>query len=383
MLVAEGRREGSSTRSSTGVRLFECARTDGVVQLSFAAHNLPNSDALSLSDPFCVIYKVSNGTEPVEVCRTETVWNDLNPRWVTSLDVGTGGVESENALLRLEVYDRDAKSELLGKQDFLGGVTFRLKEVLASPLLRMRFKLVQPDAKKENKAWVSVLATKLNYPDDARMAKITTRVAVVRKKTTSSFLLPGGLSKLSGSAPIFFVLYTDRVPPEQGGAGVKEEAEVYKWVPVHRSEVLSSHDTALVNGKYVRFGSARMNMQALNNSDIGKKVKLEVMVFDRQGGHECVGVAAFDVKTAMDNTPVSRIELVAPAPENAPGVTSRGIASGDRQKSVSRMRRHSGGTVLTAKTEKVGQVKVAYDGAKDGVFSLQLQVDFDSDVARL
>jgi len=100
------------------------------VELRLEADDLPNRDTLSLSDPFAVVSSTHFGGGYEEIGRTETVWDELNPRWATALPLQY--VPGINATaLRIDVYDLDTEDgEELEKQDFLGTTYTTLAAVL-------------------------------------------------------------------------------------------------------------------------------------------------------------------------------------------------------------------------------------------------------------
>jgi hypothetical protein len=54
------------------------------VNLSFSGHDLPNMDTLSLSDPFCILYK-KTGRVWTKLGQTEIIHDNLNPNWVKTI----------------------------------------------------------------------------------------------------------------------------------------------------------------------------------------------------------------------------------------------------------------------------------------------------------
>lgn len=115
------------------------------VELRLEADGLPNRDTLSLSDPFAVISSTHFGGGYEEIGRTETVWDELSPRWATALPFQY--VPGVNATaLRIEVYDLDtADGDDLEKQDFLGCTYTTLADVLNAPDGSLTLPLVERD----------------------------------------------------------------------------------------------------------------------------------------------------------------------------------------------------------------------------------------------
>lgn len=54
------------------------------VNLSFQCHDLPNMDTMSLSDPFCILYK-QTGRVWTKLGQTEIIHDNLNPTWVKTI----------------------------------------------------------------------------------------------------------------------------------------------------------------------------------------------------------------------------------------------------------------------------------------------------------
>eukprot|EP00186_Timspurckia_oligopyrenoides_P000681 CAMPEP_0182451920 /NCGR_PEP_ID=MMETSP1172-20130603/43980_1 /TAXON_ID=708627 /ORGANISM="Timspurckia oligopyrenoides, Strain CCMP3278" /LENGTH=328 /DNA_ID=CAMNT_0024649727 /DNA_START=144 /DNA_END=1130 /DNA_ORIENTATION=+ len=320
MFTVEGRNRVGVSRDPSRVRRNESASNSSIIQIAIQAHSLPNADKLSLSDPFCVLFEVSDSSHPIELLRTETVWNDLDPKFVRTVDVAVS--DDLDSILRVEVYDRDSKSELLDKHDFLGGVTFSLSELNNAQARRLKLKLVQPDARKENKAWVTFLGTQLEFPDDQRSARIQFRSTLLRKKA----ILPQ-ISSIS----MFYVI-----------SQARDDAAPFDWSPVYRSEVLSSAD-GKSDGAHLVFSDAKINFQSLNNSRMDQPNKLELYVFHRDGQHELVGHALFSVQDMYETeTPVFYSDF------------------------------HSGES-----DKKIGVLKSQLTSCQEGVFSFQLQADIN------
>lgn len=115
------------------------------VELRLEADGLPNRDTLSLSDPFAVVSSTHFGGGYVEIGRTETVWDELSPRWAAALPLQY--VPGVNATaLRVDVYDLDsADGEDLDKQDFLGCTFTTLADVVNAPNGSLILPLVDRD----------------------------------------------------------------------------------------------------------------------------------------------------------------------------------------------------------------------------------------------
>lgn len=56
------------------------------IKLYISARNLKNLDTFTKSDPKCILYEYVNNSWKV-VGKTEGIKNNLNPDWVTAIDV--------------------------------------------------------------------------------------------------------------------------------------------------------------------------------------------------------------------------------------------------------------------------------------------------------
>ena len=101
------------------------------VELSLCCENLRNLDVLSKSDPFCVIYfKDSPNAEYLEVGRTETLQDTLNPVWEKKIVLEYNFEKRQ--FLKFCVYDSDSNSRNLDDHDFLGYTESTFGEIVAA-----------------------------------------------------------------------------------------------------------------------------------------------------------------------------------------------------------------------------------------------------------
>lgn len=102
-----------------------------LVELSLSCNKLVDKDTFSKSDPFCVIY-MSNSVQGkyLEIARTETIWDNLNPVWQKKLVIPYRFEEKQK--MKFDIYDQDSKSKALDAQDFLGSLEITLGEIMAS-----------------------------------------------------------------------------------------------------------------------------------------------------------------------------------------------------------------------------------------------------------
>ncbi|CAN8062080.1 unnamed protein product [Agarophyton chilense] len=108
------------------------------VELRFAARALANKDLLSLSDPFLVCHTLRDGRPVHRIGRTETVKDDLNPVWYTTICFSFHPVENASSALLVDVFDRDSSdTDTLVKHDFLGRAVVRIARLLDAPHARL------------------------------------------------------------------------------------------------------------------------------------------------------------------------------------------------------------------------------------------------------
>eukprot|EP01029_Cantina_marsupialis_P029086 TRINITY_DN779775_c0_g1_i1.p1 TRINITY_DN779775_c0_g1~~TRINITY_DN779775_c0_g1_i1.p1 ORF type:complete len:626 (-),score=199.47 TRINITY_DN779775_c0_g1_i1:208-2085(-) len=102
------------------------------VELFLSAVNLPNYDTFSKSDTFAVFY-VGNAATPgvwSELGRTKTIMDSLNPNWAEQFKLSYRFEEIQP--IKVDVYDRDSKSNKLKDHDHIGSIETQLGTVFGS-----------------------------------------------------------------------------------------------------------------------------------------------------------------------------------------------------------------------------------------------------------
>ncbi|CAD5219126.1 unnamed protein product [Bursaphelenchus okinawaensis] len=100
------------------------------VELILAARNLADRDVMSKSDPMCVVYRVDNNVAR-EVARTETIKDNLSPKWGTKIKLDYYFERRQTLLFK--IYDIDSPTAELTHHDFLGECSTDLADILAAP----------------------------------------------------------------------------------------------------------------------------------------------------------------------------------------------------------------------------------------------------------
>ena len=126
------------------------------LELSVKCHGLCNQDVLSKSDPFCVLFMKGMNKQWVEVGRTETIRDDLNPEWHRKFVVNYSFEERQE--VKFEIYDSDEASNRLDSHDFLGRCETTLGTIVSSG---REFVSVLREGPRSNAGKVFVIAEEL------------------------------------------------------------------------------------------------------------------------------------------------------------------------------------------------------------------------------
>lgn len=118
--------DGTPDDNSSNVKTDEAIGASLEVQIE--ASGLANMDVFSLSDPFSLLEEKRDG-QWCELGRTETIWDVLNPKWVRSFLLPPSTPRSQ--LLRVSVYDRDARTQALEKQEMIGFATCPVADIIS------------------------------------------------------------------------------------------------------------------------------------------------------------------------------------------------------------------------------------------------------------
>ncbi|XP_071477474.1 copine-8-like isoform X1 [Diadema setosum] len=101
------------------------------VELTVSARKLLDMDTFSKSDPLCVLFMKSLGSDKyVEYGRTEVIMNTLNPNFVKKFVLDYFFEEVQH--LKFELYDVDSKSPDLSKHDFLGSLECTMGNIMGA-----------------------------------------------------------------------------------------------------------------------------------------------------------------------------------------------------------------------------------------------------------
>ena len=228
----------------------------------FSYFQLPNLDTFSKTDPMVVLY-IQDSSHPQweEIGRTEIIFDNLNPRFVTAIQLDYHFEENQH--LRFDVYDIDnaKKSHNLSKQQYIGRFSTTLSAIIVSKGQMVRKPLVNPRKKKAKLGSIVVSAIELqesNY-------------------TINGQFSASGLPRLDflGKSDPFLVL--ERIM-ESGSS-----------IPVFKTEVVKRS----LNPTWKKFS---VSMSTLSNGDWDSPLRLVVYDWNRSGKHDYMGEAKVTVR---------------------------------------------------------------------------------------
>lgn len=264
------------SQMGSGFGWTDKGREGKMVELRFAAHNLVNADFLSLSDPFAVIYAERPDETLVELGRTETVVDDLSPRWTATLVLPQHSCASHT--LVVDVYDRDGATHALERHDHLGRARISVADVLAIPSRTYAALLTRgPSARRRivslarsPRGTLRILAEPLRAVPNTTPKKIELRVRAAALRTRRRDTVQ------------FFELARARPTPMVTGAMATD------WAVVYRSE-----DGVHVDRHgYIRFRATRITEQLLHNMDHNRPLRISFYARQTRRAHE--EIAHFD-----------------------------------------------------------------------------------------
>jgi len=247
-----------------GTCLLHCGLVVAFLGLSWACATccLP---PLAVCPQFAVLYAKSGHVGRLEIGRTETVFDDLCPRWCHSfiLDYERNNPKT----LVLEVFDRDSRSERLRKHDHIGSVECSLEDVREAPGKRLKLRLRNQHIRSVVPGYVSLVAEKVNPCDPALTVAIHVEAALLKRKNTTVNV---GVSQ-------FFTIMRAR-----------EEANgTLSYSPVYRSEAVTR--AAGDGAGYARFKTANLTVQKLTNGFFKRPLRIQFHRRKLNGDHKLLG----------------------------------------------------------------------------------------------
>jgi len=235
------------------------------VELHVSCRNLADMDVFSKSDPMVVMYTQATGSsEWREFGRTEHIMNTLNPDFVKTFVLHYFFEEMQN--LRFEVYDIDnyKQSAKLSTQDFIGATECTLGSIVGEFGGKLQKTLVNPKMKKPG----TIIVTAEELSDCKDVVTIQFNGKKLDKKD------------LFGKSDPFLVFYRCN--------------EDNSFTACHRTEVIKN----TLDPTWKPF---TIHARTLCNGDYDRAIRVECYDWDRDGGHDLIGVFSTTINELKSN----------------------------------------------------------------------------------
>lgn len=232
----------------------------------------------SILPPDLVDYTTPSGELWRYAGRTETVWNDLDPIFITKFYLPHGTDADGMVRLRFVVYDQDDESGSFKRQDFIGMAEVELSGLLrASAAGATRLMLADKKQRVSKKLGALLLA--------AQPLSVSPPV----HRLELGLLFTSGCEFPQGES-IFFVLSRRlRGVPTTSSTVATHDGEGASWTRVHRSGPMIAPPT--VRDEF-RFQDVALTEEQLCAGDRRRPLRLEVYVHRHKGDHVRVAATA-------------------------------------------------------------------------------------------
>ena len=219
------------------------------VELTLSCDNLRNLDLMSKSDPFCVVYYKDNSKqrEFMEIGRTETIYDNLKPRWQKKIILDYNFEQRQ--YLKFSVYDSDSSSTYLDSHDFLGSAEASLGEIVSTQSQGFSRSLTGG-----GDGLVRVVAEELSQNKEVLNLKMAG--AKLDKKD------------FFGKSDPFMEIF--------------RSSESGQYILVHRTEVIKN----TLNPDWRPF---QLSVRSLCNGDDERDLRFDVYDWNKSGSHEIIG----------------------------------------------------------------------------------------------
>lgn len=237
------------------------------VELKIAAADLRGRRV----DPFAVLARPTGGSFSThdEIVRTETVWSEANPAFVTSFEIPLNGDQIPEGEFRVVLYSRSSRSDELRRNTFLGYADFSLSRVFA----------------KRDGVIERVLRARSGRSERKRGSVIICGEKVKPAAVKHMYSIQFGFAKRSdvwGSASrrkarrCFYVIYRAII----NGVGDED------WTPVYRSEVVDPFRNV---DRECMFEGASIQAEHLYGMDENRALRFELFHYNQSGTHIPLG----------------------------------------------------------------------------------------------
>ncbi|KAI9136448.1 Copine-domain-containing protein [Paraphysoderma sedebokerense] len=241
------------------------------VEIRVSCKNLPNLDVFSKSDPQCILY-YRQDSRWVEFGRTEMIWDNLNPQFVTPLIVDYR-FEAEQHLKFLIVDIDDPNSAELDTQDVIGYIETTLGTILSARSRTISRNLIPlPNtkaAKHKDCGVIKIVAEEL--AECRQVVKLKFSGFNLKFKKTLGFL---------GNCDPFF--------------RIARSSEEGSYLNVYESSFLKGVSSN------VQWPAFQVNLSALCNRDPLRSLRVEVWHHKKNGDHTLIGRAETSLKSLLE-----------------------------------------------------------------------------------
>ncbi|CAH3027275.1 unnamed protein product [Porites evermanni] len=259
--------------SPDGARSFTNSLPVTQVELHVSCRNLADMDVFSKSDPMVVMYTQAMGSnEWKEFGRTEHIMNNLNPDFVTTFVIHYFFEEMQK--LRFEVYDIDKDTPKLSDHDYIGAMECNLGSIVGEFGGRLQKPLVNPKIKKPG----TIIVSAEEISDCKDVLTLQFNGKNLDKKD------------FFGKSDPFLEFYRCN--------------EDNSFSLCHRTEVIKN----TLNPTWKPF---TIEARALCNGDYDRSMRVECYDWDRDGGHDLIGVFSTTINE-LKSTPGITYEVISP-----------------------------------------------------------------------
>lgn len=236
------------------------------IELHVSAKNLTDMDIITVSDPVCALFVWDQGRWK-EFGRTEVIWNNLNPEWVTYFSVQY--VFEMRQPLMFRVYDVDSDNCDLNSQDFIGEASIELSQIIsASGTTELELHLPN-----KTKSRGTLYVTPEQVEGSASIVEMKIKAMNLKK-----------LHWIGGNSPFFII---------------SKSSEGGRFLPIYQSEVV---------GK-MRWQKFTIPFQQLCNCDPDRPIRVSFMDYRRTTAAVLIGYADLTY-TRMSESLLQQIDLV-------------------------------------------------------------------------
>lgn len=266
------------------------------VELRFSAHQLANMDHFSLSDPFIVCHSVRNNNVTEEIGRTETILDDLNPVWTTTINFTvTLPTSPQTSTVLAVLYDRDSDSDRsLGRHDFLGAALFSVHNLLSANYNRLDIPLTSI-----RDLEVRISAENGDHPP-ASFSLRSARKVKGSLSVTAEILRPGSdlpiVFRVSAATLSTIGFFGRTVTQFYELQREREEANgETSWSCVYRSE----DGTNVDSNNYVIYDEMCVTEQQLHNMQPDRRLRLAFFRRRTRSSHELISYVITSVADVL------------------------------------------------------------------------------------